>query len=123
MTAQVFLAAFLGCLLAIEAHVLFTKSVMAPLERRRAERLAQKAPRIINVPASEVDLVTQMLDADQKLKIAALDFGERAAKLDVISDEIVSQLKAAAYEFAQIMPENNKARIREHHAFTIEGRS
>ena len=122
MTAQVFLAAFLGCLFAIEIHVLFQKTVIAPYEKRRAEKLAQKAPRIINVPADEVDLVTKMLDADQKLKIAALDFGERTSRGSV-PDEVVNQLELAALEFAEVMPEDNKARIREHHAFTIEGRS
>jgi hypothetical protein len=114
MTGTIFLAAFLGCLLAIEAHTLFVRTVIEPFERRLATK---KAPSIA-VPAEMAPSVRRMLDADQALKIAALDWGEGRAGTKI--DENLDRLKNAALDFAHVVPEENKARIRDAHAFQIE---
>jgi hypothetical protein len=116
MTGTIFLAAFLGCLLAIEAHTLFVRTVIEPFERRQA---VKKLPSTtLAVPAEMAPSVRRMLDADQALKIAALDWGE--GKTGTKIDENLDRLKNAALDFAHVIPEENKARIRDAHAFQIE---
>lgn len=125
MTATIFAAAFLGCLLAIAVHVMFVRTAIAPLSLRRAKRQAEERPRVIECDPSEQEAITAMLDADQALKIAALDFGEHEAKAlpaDETGSRNAERLMDAALVFAAALPDANKARIRDHRAFEVKGR-
>lgn len=91
MTAQVFLAAFLGCLLAMIADGFLTRTVIKPLLERKELELRQLQGPV--APSWRPDASLEaMLEADQKLRAAAFtyaglerDSGDITVKLDALS--------------------------------------
>ncbi len=79
---------------------------------------AMSGPIAVRMPPAEIDAVRRMLDADQKLKVAALDYGE--GKSGVAMDEYLDRLRIAALDFTHALPDENKTRIREAPAFNVE---